>query len=96
MALKLFYQFNYINVVHILYILGKDQEDVCLKYNGFSDETKTLCCNKNCPKCGGKGCAEFKSKSGEILGRNQCCSHKIKKRGKICGSGERKAPCKLP
>ena len=92
----MFYQFNYSNVVHILYILGKDQEDVCLKYNGFSDETKTLCCNKNCPKCGGKGCAEFKSKSGEILGRNQCCSHKIKKRGKICGSGERKAPCKLP
>ena len=92
----IFLQFNYIYAICLLYIVEEKSEDVCLKYNGILHESKGLCCNKNCPKCGGKGCATFTNKSGQILGKNQCCSKRIEKRGKTCGPDGSKAPCKLP
>ena len=93
---QIFLQFNYIYAIRMLYIVEEKSEDVCLKYNGILHESKGLCCNKNCPKCGGKGCATFTNKSGQILGKNQCCSKRIEKRGKTCGPDGSKAPCKLP
>ena len=56
---------------------------------------KAVCCHKMCPKCGGKGCNAWKDDEGKKLGANKCCNRRILKRGRKCGGGGQKAPCKL-
>ena len=56
---------------------------------------RPTCCHKNCPLCGGRECHKFVDATGKKLGAGKCCGMKIMNKGKVCGFGESKAPCKL-
>lgn len=56
--------------------------------------SKSVCCHKDCPKCGGNDCGKQTDSSGKKLGPNECCGEAILKGDRICG--EHPAPCKIP
>ena len=57
----------------------------CEEYNGIVDG-KGVCCSSTCNKCGGKGCAKETGCAGGKGCANKCCTQRITKKGKICGT----------
>jgi len=55
--------------------------------------SKSVCCHKDCPRCGGNRCGQQTDSSGKKLGQRKCCGRTILKREKVCG--EHPAPCKV-
>jgi len=55
--------------------------------------SKSVCCHKDCPRCGGNRCGRQTDSSGKKLGARNCCGTTILKREKVCG--EHPAPCKV-
>ena len=90
------YVYFYKHFIPVHLLLHRIQ-DACAKFNGiFGDRFGTpVCCNKKCPKCGGKNCGKWKDDKGKKFGNDQCCRWKIRKQGKKCGSKGQEAPCKL-
>ena len=43
-----------------------------------------MCCNKNCPICGGNKCGKSTDANGKRLGAGQCCGVNILKQGQVC------------
>ena len=43
-----------------------------------------MCCNKNCPRCGGSECGKYRDANGKRLGGGQCCGPSILKQGQVC------------
>ena len=83
-----------------LSIVEETPKDVCKNYNGIPHKKRPVCCDKECPECGGKNwkklCkGEGTDKSGKELGNTKCCGWRIEKQGEACGKNGRKAPCKL-
>ena len=83
-----------------LFIVVIGPQDVCKKYDGIPHKSKSVCCHKNCPNCGGKNwknlCGgKLTDDSGKKLGNTKCCGWRIKKHGRTCGKNGHKAPCKL-
>ena len=74
-------------------------QDACDKFDGkpfrYGLAMKAVCCNKDCPKCGGNRCGHQKDTSGKKLKRDDCCGRAILANGEKCGSNGREAPCKL-
>ena len=72
------------------------KQETCRAFDGIpygKFSIRPVCCNKNCPKCGGLNCDKFTDASGKILGRSECCAMPIMRKGNLCGSD--KAPCKF-
>lgn len=70
--------------------LEKPIEDVCAPHNGilnYPEESRDVCCQASCGKCGGAGCS---SRPG---GASACCVNTIRSKAQVCG-GDVKAPCK--
>ena len=65
-------------------------QDACDTFDGKPHRLglfkKAVCCNKDCPKCGGKRCGRQKDTSGKKLDRRECCSWAILAHGEKCGS----------
>jgi len=55
--------------------------------------SKSVCCHKDCPICGGNKCGQQTDSSGKKLGARNCCGRIILKREKVCG--KHPAPCKM-
>ena len=73
-------------------------EEICTAFNGKAHRrfaSNPTCCNSNCPRCGGNGCAKYTDTNGNELGAQQCCGQRILKRGKFCESEGETAPCKV-
>ena len=78
------------------------QKESCDSFDGIPHyrkfSSKPVCCNKKCPRCGGKGCNKLTDSDGKKLGRRQCCGMNILNQGKICGQQQENAgnaPCKV-
>ena len=74
------------------------QQDVCsdASVDGIAHRrfmSKSVCCHKDCPRCGGNRCGQQTDSSGKKLGARKCCGRTILKREKVCG--EHPAPCKV-
>ena len=65
-------------------------QDACDKFDGklfrLGLSKKAVCCNKDCPKCGGNRCGYQKDTSGKKLDRRECCGWAILAHGEKCGS----------
>ena len=73
-------------------------KEICSSFYGKAHRrfaSNPTCCNSNCPRCGGKGCAKYTDGNGNELGAKQCCGPRILKRGKFCESEGQAAPCKV-
>ena len=59
----------------------------------------TVCCHRNCPKCGGNNCARKKFNGGMLTDQDKkCCGTKIAEEGKYCRdqeAGRNQGPCIL-
>jgi len=55
--------------------------------------SKSVCCHKDCPRCGGNKCGQQTDSSGKKLKARNCCGRTILKGEKVCG--EHPAPCKI-
>ena len=62
-------------------------QDACDHVDGIPHRkfsSKPVCCNKNCPRCGGNKCGKSTDANGKRLGAGQCCGVNILKRGQVC------------
>merc|ERR1711957_338740 len=71
---------------------SKQAAKYCL--NGVINSKGSVCCDKQCGTCGGKGC------SGRPGGKKACCSRRINgKQGQkkpMCKDGDTKTRCNIP